>query len=109
MGGRPKSADETADVVQVTDDTRTESFDLVGRRSEVRHHDRHHAGGGRCSDTVMGVFERQAKLRGHAQLLGRLQERIGRGLVAGVVAVRHDLVEPADEVVGFQVTLNGGA
>jgi len=57
MGGRPKSADESADVVQVRDDTRTEPFDLVGRGQEIGNHDRHHAGGRCGAHTIVGILQ----------------------------------------------------
>ena len=56
----------------------------------------------------MGIFQGQAELWRHAQQFGCLQERIGRGFVPGIVAVRHDLMEAVDQVVDFQVTPDGG-
>jgi hypothetical protein len=95
--------------MQIEHDMRAQPSYFFRWRQEIGNHDRHHAGS-RCSaDTIVGVLQGQAKLRRHTQLFGRLQEGIGRGLVAGIVAMRDDMVEPADEVVGFQVTLNGGA
>ena len=35
------------------------------------------------ADAVVGILQRQAKRRRHAQPLGRLEEGIGRGLAAG--------------------------
>ena len=94
--------------MQIEHDMRAQPSYLFCRRQEIGNHDRHHAGSRCGADTIVGVLQGQAKPRRHAQLFGRLQEGIGRGLVASIVAMRDDMVEPADEVVGFQVTLNGG-
>jgi hypothetical protein len=92
--------------VQIEHDVRAQITDFVHRRQKIGNHDRHHAGCGCGADTVVGILQGQAKLRRHTQLFSRLQERIGRRLVAGIVAMRDDMVEPADQVVGLQVTLN---
>jgi hypothetical protein len=93
-------------VVQIEHDMRAQFPYFIRWRQEIGNHDRHHAGGIGGADTVVRVLQGQAELGRYTQLFGRLQEGIGRGLVASIVAMRHDVVESADEVVGFQVTLN---
>jgi hypothetical protein len=82
--------------MQIEHDMRAQSSYFFRWRQEIGNHDRHHAGGRGGADTVMGVLQGQAKLRRYTQLFGRLQEGIGRRLVAGIVAMRHDMLEPAD-------------
>ena len=94
--------------MQIADDKGAQRLDLVGRRYQVRHHDRHHAGGGSRSHAVVRILQRQAKRRRHAQPLGRLEEGIGRGLAAGIVAVRHHAVEAVRQPMRNQMAADRG-
>ena len=58
---------------------------------------------------MVGILDRHASAWIDAQQLGGLQERIGMRLVARIVAVRGDAVEPIGERVPPQMTLDGGA
>ena len=53
------------------------------------------------------ILKREAERRGHAQQPRRLQERIGLGLVAFAIVVRHDMVEATGHAVGLEMAADG--
>jgi hypothetical protein len=92
--------------VQVRRDVQAQRADLVGRRQQVRHHHRHHAGRGCRTDAVMRILDRQAGLRRDTEKLGRLEERIGMRLVARIVAVCGDAAESPGQPMALQMAFD---
>ena len=55
----------------------------------------------------MGVLQGQTEQRFHSEALGSFQLGIGSGLAGRVIAMRHDFVEPLDQIMGRQMVLSG--
>jgi hypothetical protein len=61
-----------------------------------------HAGGGRCSNSNVGVFKDEAVLRVDAEAGGGEEEGVGSGFAALIVAGADEGVEEVEEAEGFE-------
>ena len=73
---------ESTALVQVEHDVHAHRADLVGRRQQVRHHDRHHASGMCRTDPVERILNGKTLIGGDIERLGGAQEQIRIRLAA---------------------------
>jgi hypothetical protein len=55
----------------------------------------------------VGVLQGQTDTGFHSKALGGFEIRIGSGFAGRVVSIRHDYVEPIDQIMSRQVMLDG--